>query len=509
MKRALVLTALLGAVPVRAVAQTTVPLTLDDAMTRGLAASHRLAEAVARGQAAEAVANERRAATAPQVSGQAGYTRTNHVDAFGILSPSNQLKIIYPDVPDNYRARLDLQWPIYTGGRLDALERAALAEASASADDLAAARADLRLEITRAYWALATAVESLRVVEESVTRVDAHLQDVRNQLSAGLVPPNDVSSVEAQESRQRMLSVQARTTRDVADAELGRLVGADLDAAIQPVSPLDLPPLDADRQTPLSALVEQARAGRSERVALTKRVAAAEERSLAAAAGMKPTIGIAGRLRLRAAEPANLSARSSLAPFMGRRHQRQLAALRRRPYPRRDDGGRGHKARVRGAARGVRCDVGRRSAPAVERAAIESGRNRRGRRFRAQRDRGAQGRRRSVCGRCRHQHGRARCAGGAPAGRARSHASHRQRAARGSAPEPGAGALSLCRWSVASEGRETIYERDHRHRSHPQVRRFRGGRSPHIRRPQRERSSASSARTAPASRRRSACSAGC
>lgn len=294
MKRALVLTALLGAVPVRAVAQTTVPLTLDDAMTRGLAASHRLAEAVARGQAAEAVANERRAATAPQVSGQAGYTRTNHVDAFGILSPSNQLKIIYPDVPDNYRARLDLQWPIYTGGRLDALERAALAEASASADDLAAARADLRLEITRAYWALATAVESLRVVEESVTRVDAHLQDVRNQLSAGLVPPNDVSSVEAQESRQRMLSVQARTTRDVADAELGRLVGADLDAAIQPVSPLDLPPLDADRQTPLSALVEQARAGRSERVALTKRVAAAEERSLAAAAGMKPTIGIAG-----------------------------------------------------------------------------------------------------------------------------------------------------------------------------------------------------------------------
>src|SRR5205814_2366793 len=113
--------------------------------------------------------------------------RTNHVEVFGVLLPNNQLKVIYPDVPDNLRTRLDLQWPIYTGGRLDALERAARSEAAASTDDLGAARADLRLEITRAYWALVTAGESLRVVDESVARVDAHLRDVRNQFTAGLV----------------------------------------------------------------------------------------------------------------------------------------------------------------------------------------------------------------------------------------------------------------------------------------------------------------------------------
>ena len=56
-------------------------------------------------------------------------------------------------MPDNFRTRLDLQWLIYTGGRLDALERAARAERQASGEDLAAARADLRLEITRAFWA--------------------------------------------------------------------------------------------------------------------------------------------------------------------------------------------------------------------------------------------------------------------------------------------------------------------------------------------------------------------
>ena len=201
-------------------------LTLDDAVRRGLDTSHRILEAVARGEAADAVVGERHAAALPQIAGQAGYTRTNHVDTFGILLPNNQLRVIYPDVPDNYRTRLDLQWPIYTGGRLDALERAARIDATASADEIATARADLTLEITRAFWSLVTSTESLRVVQEAVTRIAAHLKDVRNQLAVGLVPPSDVFTVEAQESRQRMLAVQARVARASAEAELARLIGA-------------------------------------------------------------------------------------------------------------------------------------------------------------------------------------------------------------------------------------------------------------------------------------------
>ena len=292
MKRALVFAVVLtGAAAVDVRGQTSLELTLDDAVTRGLAVSHRLAEAAARGEAADARASVQSASKRPQIAAQGGYTRTNHVDTFGVQLPNNQFKVIYPDVPDNYRTRFDLQWPIYTAGRLDALERAARAEASATADDLAGARADLKLEITRAYWALVTAIESERVVDESVARVDAHLRDVRNQFNAGLVPPNDVSSVEAQRSRQRMLSVQAHTTRDTVQADLARLVGASFEMTIRPVSALAPPnPTEA----PLAALVEEARASRAERVGLTKRVAAADERRLAAEAGMKPTVAVGG-----------------------------------------------------------------------------------------------------------------------------------------------------------------------------------------------------------------------
>jgi len=266
-------------------------LTLDEAVRRGLQASPRLAESAARGEAAAAAADQRHAGMLPQVAAQAGYARTNHVDEFGVPLPNNQLRIIYPDLPDNYRARLDLQWPLYTGGRLEAIERAARIEAAASSSDLEAARTDLRLEITRAYWTLVTAGESLRVVDESLERTRAHLQDARNRLDAGLIPPNEVLTAEAQESRQRMFSIQARANRDVAEAELGRLIGASPGTRIQPDARLEPP---APEPATFEALVAAARQNRRDRAALVERVGAARERETAAGAGAKPTVGVGG-----------------------------------------------------------------------------------------------------------------------------------------------------------------------------------------------------------------------
>jgi outer membrane protein TolC len=236
------------------------------------------------------VVGERHAPALPQVSALAGYTRTNHVETFGILLPNNQLRVIYPDVPDNYRTRLDVQYPLYTAGRLEALTEAARKESAATSDDIGAMRADLTLEITRSFWNLVVADESARVVDESLTRTSAHLRDVRNQLDAGLVPPSDVLSVEAQESRQRMLSIQARSTRDVAEAELGRLIGAEAGTPIRPSA--ILAPIGID--ITLDALLAQARERRSDRQALLDRLAGAEFRQRAAAVGNRPSIGVGG-----------------------------------------------------------------------------------------------------------------------------------------------------------------------------------------------------------------------
>lgn len=266
-------------------------LSLDEARTRAVAASHRLAEARARSAAAEAAVAVRQSAGRPVVALQGGYVRTNHVTEFVLPNPGGAPRVLYPDAPDNYRTRLDLQWPIYSGGRPGVLERAAQAEASAAAADVAAAQADLRLEVTRAFWALVTARATAGVLDRSLERTDAHLRDVRERFGAGLVPPNEVASTEAQRSRQRMLLIEAQNQRALASAELARLIGVDLLQPLDPVEGLDVPPGEA---APFSGLVAEARGLRNDRRALELRVQAADLLRAAAQTGTRPTVAVVG-----------------------------------------------------------------------------------------------------------------------------------------------------------------------------------------------------------------------
>jgi outer membrane protein len=268
-----------------------VRLTLPEAISRGLEASYRLSELGAREQAARAVADQRKAADLPQIALRASYTRTNHVEEFGVPNPLGGVRVLYPDIPDNYRSRVDFQWPIYTAGRNAALVKSAAAEASAVTQDREAARADVKLEVTRAYWAVITARASVAVVREALNRIGSHLSDVRNQLNVGLIPPSDVLTVEAQQARQQMLAIEAQNVLDNASADFRRAVGLAQDARFEvadTMPPPPPPPSDAP------ALVSAARSARPDRQALALRIGGASERERAAAAGRKPTLLSAG-----------------------------------------------------------------------------------------------------------------------------------------------------------------------------------------------------------------------
>ena len=265
---------------VRADGQET--LTLDEAIARGLKHSARLAELQARQEGAAAAQAGRAAAKLPIVAAQVGYTRTNHVDPYVIAAPGPSLRVLYPDVPNNYRTRLDLQWPIYTSGRTGALERAAIAETQASGEDLAAARADLVLEITRAYWALVTARETERVLAAAVRSLDAHVGDLRTRLDQGLISPNDLLSAQATRSREHVAAIEAEARRQTTEADLRRMIGGD--GAIQPADNASNPGSD-------TAIVT---GSRPERRALDQRLEAARERERAIRSTGKPQVFIGG-----------------------------------------------------------------------------------------------------------------------------------------------------------------------------------------------------------------------
>ena len=262
-------------------------VTLDEAVAKAVESSHRLAEARARQQAAEANIEVRRRSDDPTLTASAGYTRTNHIDAFGVPQPNGQLRVIYPDIPDNYRTRVELVWPVYTAGRTDALERAARAEAEATGSDLAAARLDLRLEVSRAYWALVTARETVRVLEQALATADRSLADVRSRVDAGILPPNDVSRSEAQRARSELLLVEARGRVEIVSIDLSRLMGLPAPATIEPAEALDgATALSADA----AALETEALASRPELTALKVRTDGVNARLDAIASTRKPMV---------------------------------------------------------------------------------------------------------------------------------------------------------------------------------------------------------------------------
>jgi OMF family outer membrane factor len=230
-----------------------------------------------------------------------GYLRTNHVEEFAVPQPSGGLRVIFPDIPSNYRARAEIAAPLYTSGRIDRLVESARADERAVAAEARAAEQDLRLEITRAYWALATARENVRVLEIALGRADAAVADVKSRVDAGVLPPNDLLSAHAQRARQAVRLIQARQDVGVGEMELARLTGLTVGESIVLVSRVDQPLARAAELAaqPVDALVARAREARPEREGLAEQQAASRAAAAAALAGLRPQVHA-----LAAVEPA-------------------------------------------------------------------------------------------------------------------------------------------------------------------------------------------------------------
>ena len=268
-----------------------VPLALEEAIARGLAAAPRMREAQAREGVAAATKDARLALNRPTVSASSAYVRTNHVDEFGVPQAGGGTRILFPDLPDNYRFRADVIWPVWTGGRLNALVASAESEMRAAGADAAAVAADLTLEITQAYWALVMARETVSVIDQSLLRTDAWVRDVQARLDVGLVSPHEVLTAQAQRARHQVQRIQAAHAASAAERELGRLIGAP-GQAIDPVSPVsEAPPgLEALTSKPAADVLTLAREARSERGAFTARQSAFRSAAQAAMAATRPQV---------------------------------------------------------------------------------------------------------------------------------------------------------------------------------------------------------------------------
>jgi outer membrane protein len=274
-----------------------VRLTVEEAVTRAVAASARLSRLTALQAAAAADSKAARAERWPQLELGAAYQRRSEVPELAIFAPTGnpaepvQRVVVYPNIQDNWRLRAGLALPLFTFGRVSgAVESAAQAEAAAT-HDTRTGRADLVLETRAAFWDLVTARANASVRQDAIRAYDAHIKDASNRETYGLAPRSELLAVEVERDRAELDRLRAEASAELAEANLRRLLDLPPGARVEPVEPqaeLSAPPTDVE------ALVQEAQAGRPERQALLARVAAADAATRSEHGGRLPQVGLSG-----------------------------------------------------------------------------------------------------------------------------------------------------------------------------------------------------------------------
>ncbi len=286
MKRAVVLL-LIAAGSVTA--QTRDTLTLEDAVSLGLANSRTLQASAARVAGAEARASEARAGMLPSLKFEGSYKRLSDVDPFLVQLPIMPQPIeISPTVLDNTNLRVGLQQPLFTGFRLLSNAQAAERLAEASVSDHATDRADLVLNITAAYWTLYQARETERFVTDNVRRIQGYVRDIGNLLKAGMATRNDALKMDVQLSTARLSLIDARNDVQLAAMNLNTLLGRPVET---PLVPMSTPGVVQDSSsTSVDQLTVTALAGRPDLQAMSSRVEASRAGMRATQAGWWPQL---------------------------------------------------------------------------------------------------------------------------------------------------------------------------------------------------------------------------
>lgn len=298
--RALIVTLILGG----SVAASAAPLTLAELVERARKNDHRVKESQAQLQWFRAKYEEARWAWFPRVESYvavAGPTPEARNDGLGgppTTKASLQYDLDFGQVGVQFRAGAEALLPIYTFGKLDALE-AAGAKGVEAGEALAARAADeAELQVSQAYWGLSLAREGVGVIDETMKRLDdakVTLERLR-KVESPQVSQLNLYKLEFYRQQAEVQKNAAQQGEAYALAAIRLLIAAEPEETVE-VATAGLPDPRKGQLEGTATLLEQALTHRPELRAVEAGVAAREQEVLIRERMYYPDFGIAGFAR--------------------------------------------------------------------------------------------------------------------------------------------------------------------------------------------------------------------
>lgn len=225
----------------------------------------------------------------PALSVEAAYTILDSTPSMKMNVPGLG-SMEMPIADDSFAfSRAMVTIPLYTHGRISSGIDAATSMVGVAGQEQRRANQDIKLDVAESYVAVLRGEHGVVVAESSVTNLTAHVRDVENLFSQGLVAKNDplASRVALSEARQRLLQAQNRL--DIARSAYNRLMGRLLTAS---VILDDIVPVVTTNS--YDALVENALKSRPELAGLEQHEGAFRHQAAGVRAATGPQVALSG-----------------------------------------------------------------------------------------------------------------------------------------------------------------------------------------------------------------------
>lgn len=227
-------------------------VTLEEALRLAHESNPQVVSATGAISSAQAAERSARGAYLPSLSLNAG-TSLAGSNTIGTPGAGSSLG----GTSDSYSAGLSASWDVYTGGRRGAEREAAQAETRAAQASLTAQRANVSLDVERAFYEVLRTEDLATVASSRIQRAEEGVTAAQQRLQLGSATRSDLLRAQLELNTARGDLLQAQTERDAAQLSLGRLVGADAAVTATPGAESQVDAMDDAEASALLADIER------------------------------------------------------------------------------------------------------------------------------------------------------------------------------------------------------------------------------------------------------------
>lgn len=265
--------------PVSIHAQTSLNLTVGEAVEIAMSKNTSIIIAEQKVQEQKAGIGEARSLFFPKLSGRANYTRLDIAPyiSFGKkspfpLPPGSPSKFTIGD-ENLYDLGFTIMQPLFTGFALKNRYDIAVNSVKSVENEYDTASMDVILQVKEAYYSLLKTREMVKISDESMKLIQAHIADLKRMQAVGLIAENDILKAEVQLSEIKLQKIQTENAAELIEKRLCMVLKISMDTDLILTTPLEA----NDIEVSLESLTQQAMEKRPEIKSLQNRIEIAKK----------------------------------------------------------------------------------------------------------------------------------------------------------------------------------------------------------------------------------------